>query len=210
MKILINESQLKSIILSEQGEDNFFISFLTKFISAHKFILPIHLRALAFFLIGRTTPFTADEMTQEEKDFIKKTAIQRSIKGFNFGFWDKDEKGKSGEEIGKHRSANAIAEKIPLGSLINPTLNNQFMWFLGSVDAQNIKVSPNQSKVTIIDNYDMNAARDNKTKEMLIQSFVSSIKRYFNHKMGLYMVIRSVVGLREMNGYKGYPVNITL
>lgn len=205
MKIRITERQYKSLIEQDsqnskiKNNDNFFVTALSKIISLHKFALPIHVRAFANFLIGRTSPFTEKDMTEEEKDFLKKAALSAGEEGFNYKFWMKD----------KSSLENKFSKNIV--QLINMDLADQFNNFLGGVSRSNIKVQPSTNNVTIIDNYDMNTRDWGRSKEELMEELEEAIKLFIKTpSKETYYLIRSLASLRELGGYNGFPVYIKL
>lgn len=205
MKIRITERQYKNLIERDsqnsksENNDNFFVTALSKIISSHKFVLPIHLRAFANFLIGRTSPFTEKDMTEEEKDFLKKAALSVGEEGFNYRFWMKD----------KSSLENKFSKNIV--QLINMDLPDQFNNFLGGVSRSNIKVQPGTNNVTIIDNYDMNTRDWGRSKEELMKELDEAFKAFIKTpSKETYYLIRSLASLRELGGYNGFPVYIKL
>ncbi len=229
--IIITESQLKNLIeqtsLNLKGktipkgvsakhssnyvskdEENLFIRSLNEIISLHKGVVPIHVRGFIHFLIGKTTPFTERDMTNEEKVFLKRIALSLEKTrfkdvGFNYAFWHNAESGDANPRL--------VNKNDNIDLLYMPHLSHQFYHFLGQVPLSNIKISPNKSRVTIIDNYDMNFHDNGRTKQVVIKEFEQSISRYIkNQNKNIYGIIRSLGYIREVGGYRGYPVNINL
>jgi hypothetical protein len=191
-----------------------FIDQLSKYPPASKLKLPLHLRAFMDYLMGRTTPLTAADLTREEQDFLKIHAISQSKKrlGFNYDYWKSVGAGNLPTAI---TSSGSKKEKDKLkksgqGSLLNPGLTGAFMYTLGEISPNNIKVSPSKDKVTVIDNYDMNVKEYGLSKEQIIKNFTDAVSGYFGGKVKLYPVIRNAAAFKEMSGYPGYPVNITV
>jgi hypothetical protein len=184
-----------------KDEENLFITGLNKFISAHGFAIPIHVRAYMYHLLGRTTPFTEKDMTTEEREFLKKAALSVGKRGFDMNFW-------SGYR-NPQDPTGAISHQSIVG-LINMPMVDQFSNFLGQVGLPNIRISPDKSKVTIIDNYDFNLKRDNLYKYMTSTRFLYYFKELIKNPTELYPFIRHISNVREVNGYNGYPVNINL
>jgi hypothetical protein len=182
-----------------KDEENLFITALNKVISAHGFALPIHVRAYAHFLLGRTTPFTEKDMTTEEKVFLKNAALSANEKTFTYNFWELMDGGDLGSTSEKRRS--------PL-YLVNMSLPHQFLFFLGRA---NIKIQPDKTKVNVTDRYDMNVHDSGMSKERVIERFENTIKEFIKVPFEtLYHVIRELGSVRELSGYKGYPININL
>jgi hypothetical protein len=222
MRILITESQYNRLIEQDslnlkgktiapgisskhssdhvsKNDENLFVTVINKIISSHKFALPIHVRGFAHFLVGRTTPFTEKDMTEEERDFLKKAALSAGDKGLTTNFWLKN-KGKKDMKFSK----NII-------QLLNMDFPDQFHNFLGNVSVSNIKIQPYKNKVTIIDNYDMNTNRWDMSKEEMMEQLEESIKLFIKTpSKELYWLIRSLSNFRELGGYNGYPININL
>lgn len=188
-----------------KDEENLFITALNEIISLHKAMIPIHVRAFAHFLIGKTKPFTENDMTSEEKDFLKKAALdlrksEDGDNGFSYPFWHVYTRGDS---------VPAGYSKNPI-NLINMSYAGQFFNFLGQVPLSNIKISPDKTKVTIIDNYDMNFNEGGKSKEKVMRDLETAIEHFKKNPLKTYMIIRRLGDVREFSGYNGYPVNINL
>jgi len=172
--------------------------------------LPLHIRACWDYLMGRTEPFTSADLTREEQKFVKQVAIENPKKGFNYKIW----KSIGASNLPTAMSTGSAAENERLkqsggsGSLINSPLPGQFMYFLGEVSPSNVEVSPDKKKVTIYDNYDMNNSKINKDK--ILKDFALQVGKFALGDAALYSVIRQTVGLKELTGYKGYPVNLNV
>ena len=185
-----------------KDEENLFVTTLNKIISSNKFGLPIHVRAYIYHLLGRTAPFTENDMTSEEKDFLKKaalTAVEKESR-FDYSFWtsyrnpqDPDWYAADGDVVG----------------LITMEMADQFRNFLGQVNLPNIRVSPDKNKVRVIDNYDFNVKRDD-LYNYAPKQFFGHFKEFLKDPTELYGVIRHMANMRELGGYNGYPVNINL
>ena len=222
--IIITESQFKSLIeqnsLNLKGktiapgisakhssnyvskdEENLFVTALNKIISSHKFALPIHVRAYIHHLLGRTSPFTENDMTSEEKDFLKKAALSAVGRGFDYQFWD---------GYRNPQDSNWHAADGDMVGLINMHMADQFNNFLGEVGSPNVRVSPDKNKVRVIDNYDFNVKRDNLSLKFITKNFFWHFKSFIKDPTELYGLIRNMANMREAGGYNGYPVNINL
>jgi hypothetical protein len=221
MKLIITENQYKNLIEQQslnlkgktvapgisakhssnyvsKDEENLFITGLNKIISSHKFALPIHVRCFIHFLIGRTSPFTEKDMTAEERDFLKKAALGAGREGFTYPYWTK--------LSNNHRP---LKNKSYADLVIRP-MATQFHDFLGRTSPSNIKISPDKTRVNIVDNYDMNVRDQSKSQEDVIKLFKSRFSNFTKNSDRLYLVIRSLGDVRELGGYNGYPVNINL
>ena len=183
-----------------KDEENLFITALNKIISSHGFALPIHVRAYMHHLLGRTTPFTEKDMTTEEREFLKKSALSVGKDGFNYTFW---------LSFRNPQERPNLSNSGPV-ELINMPTYWQFSNFLGRVPLSNIKISPDKNKVTVIDNYDMNLKDNNNAYEYVKSNFEHNFKNFIKNPTKLYPIIRSIANMREVNGYNGYPVIINL
>jgi len=149
-----------------------------------------------------------DELTSEEKKFLYSVADKYGIEGgLKYNLWRQmGAKGlptaitKSG--IASETSKLNQSTKEQLSGLF-PNLSGQFMYTLGEVDPSNVNKEGNT--IEIKDNYDMNSFSTDK------DTLLDSIKEVFDLWKGddasLYSVIRATVRLRELGGYKGFPVN---
>jgi hypothetical protein len=173
-----------------------------------KSTLPLHIRAVWDYLMGRTEPFTSADLTREEQKYVKQVAMNNPNKGFTYGIW----KASGASNLPTAMTTGSSSEKKRLnqsggsGSLINSPLAGQFMYFLGEVSPSNVKISPDKKKVTVKDNYDMNNSKIPKDK--MIKDFAKQVGKFALGDATLYSVIRQTVGLKELAGYKGYPVNL--
>jgi hypothetical protein len=187
------------------------MEFVKKFPPAKKSSLPLHIRALMDYLAGRETPFTASDLTRDEQQFIKKVAISNAKKGLTYPLWKDIGAGNlptSMTVTGSQKEKEKLTNKGGEGSLIKPELAGQFMYTLGEITPPNIKVSPNKENVTVFDRYDFNTK--GKTKEDLLNNFVKQVGSWWKGDSTFYSVIRNAVAFKEANGYKGFPVNITV
>ena len=175
-----------------------------------KSILPLHLRAVWDYMVGRTEPFTSADLTREEQKYLKQVVLSNPKKGLNYGIW----KANGAGNLPTAMSTGSASEKERLkqsggsGSLINPELGGQYMYFLGDVAPANVKTSPDKKTVVVNDNYDMNNTK--LPKDEILKDFAKQIGRFALGDATLYSVIRRTAGLRELTGYKGYPVNLTV
>lgn len=224
MKIIITESQYMSLVEQQslnlkgktiapgisakhssdyvsKDDETLLVTALNKIISAHKFALPIHVRGFIHFLIGRTTPFTEKDMTTEERDFLKKAALSADDRGFAYPFWS-----SLTNDDYKHKPSK-IQNNIDL--LIRP-MAIQFHDFLGRTSSSNIRISPDKTKVTIIDNYDMNVRDQHKNEELVVKLLKDRLYKATKTPTKIYELIRSLGDARELGGYNGYPININL
>jgi peptidoglycan hydrolase-like protein with peptidoglycan-binding domain len=183
---------------------------LGKFPQAKKSSLPLHIRALMDYLGGRTETMTAKDLTREEQEYLKNVAITNAKKGLKYNTW-KD--AGAGNLPTAMTTAGSEKEKEKLkatgqGSLLNPNLAGVFMYTLGEVDPPAIKVAPDKKSVTVRDNYDFNSV--GLPKEQVMKNFSDALSSYFGGKGTLYSIVRNAVAFKELSGYPGYPVNITV
>lgn len=224
-RIIITESQLNSLIeqtsLNLKGktipkgvsskhssnyvskdEENLFIRSLNQIVSLNKDVVPIHVRAYIYHLLGRTTPFTEKDMTSEERDFLKKAALTAvEIEwNFDYSFWTK---------IRDPQDPDWYAANRDVVGLVTMRMADQFRNFLGRVNLANIRVSPDKNKVRVIDNYDFNVKRDNLYNQVT-EDLWHYFKSFIANPTRLYGLIRNLANMREIGGYNGYPVDINV
>jgi hypothetical protein len=175
-----------------------------------KSILPLHLRAVWDYMVGRTEPFTSADLTREEQKYLKQVVLANPKKGLNYGVWKANGAGNLPTAMGTGSSAESerLKQKGGSGSLLNPELGGQYMYFLGDVAPSNVKTSPDKKTVVVNDNYDMNNTK--LPKDEILKDFAKQVGRFALGDATLYSVIRRTAGLRELTGYKGYPVNLTV
>lgn len=168
---------------------------------------PLHVRAFLDYLMGRTKMMTASELTTEERNFLKDVAIKNQKKGFTYPMWKNIGAGNLPTALTTTGSAKEKQKLTNQGSLYNPSLPGQFMYFLGQVPPEHISVMKN-NVVTVTDNYDMNSF--NKDNSIILQDVWNSIKGFVSGEGTAYSVLRNLASTKEMLGYKGYPVEITV
>lgn len=186
-------------------------NFIKKIPPAKKSSLPLHIRALMDYLVGRETPFTEADLTRDEQNFLKNVTISNEKKGLTYSLWKQIGAGNLPTSMtvqDSEKEKEKLLGKGGQGNLIKPELAGQFMYTLGQVTPENIKIAPDKSIVTIYDRYDFNV--QGKTKEDLIKSFAEQLKSWWKGRSTLYSVIRNVIAFREMGGYKGFPIKITV
>jgi len=184
--------------------------FLSQLSKISKLTLPLHLRAVLEYLLGRETPFTEDQLTTKEKEFLKSVAIPNASKGLTYPLWKNIGAGNLPTSLtsGGSQKEKERLSKSGQGNIVSPDLAGQFMYTLGEITPSNIKVDPNKETVTVFDRYDMNI-RDKSANE-LIKSLTDQIYNYVEGDATLYSVIRNLMTLRELSGYKGFPVKFTV
>ena len=177
---------------------------------AKKSKLPLHLRAVWDYMVGRTEPFTSADLTREEQKYLKQVVLSNPKKGLNYGIWKANGAGNlpTAMSTGSSAEAERLKKSGGSGSLLNPELGGQYMYFLGDVAPANVKASPDKKTVVVNDNYDMNNTK--LPKDEILKDFAKQIGRFALGDATLYSVIRRTAGLRELTGYKGYPVNLTV
>jgi hypothetical protein len=184
--------------------------FLSQLSKISKLSLPLHLRALLEYLLGRETPFTESELTTDEKEFLKSVAIPNASKGLTYPLWKAVGAGDlpTALSAGGSQKEKERLSKSGQGNMVTPELAGQFMYTLGEISPPNIKVGPNKETVTVFDRYDMNI-RDKSTNE-LIKSLTDQIYNFVKGDATLYSVIRNLMTFRELSGYKGFPIKFTV
>ena len=184
--------------------------FLSQLSKISKLSLPLHLRALLEYLLGRETPFTESELTTNEKEFLKSVAIPNASKGLTYPLWKAVGAGDlpTALSAGGSQKEKERLSKSGQGNMVTPELAGQFMYTLGEISPPNIKVGPNKETVTVFDRYDMNI-RDKSTNE-LIKSLTDQIYNFVEGGATLYSVIRNLMTFRELSGYKGFPIKFTV
>jgi hypothetical protein len=175
--------------------------------------LPLHIRALLYYIAGRTSEMNEDELTPEERHYLYIVAKTYGLKnGFNYNVWKQVGAAglptaitKQGIEAETQKLAKSGSQQVK--DLTAPNAAGQFMYTIGAVDKSNVKqTSPNTIEVK--DNYDMNAI--GKSKEELITALGDAFDSWTQGKASLYSIIRQAISLRELTGYPGYPVKFTI
>lgn len=186
-------------------------SWVKKFIKGSMKNLPLHIRSVIYYILGRESEMNEDELTTEEKKFLYSVADNFGIKGgLNYPLWRKlGAEGlptaitKSGIE--SETSKLNKSTKDQLGDMF-PNLSGQFMYTLGEVDSSNVNKDDNG--ITIKDNYDMNSF--GKDTDSLLDNVSEVFDLWKGGKASLYSLIRATISLRELTGYKGFPVNFNI
>jgi peptidoglycan hydrolase-like protein with peptidoglycan-binding domain len=176
--------------------------------------MPLHVRMLYDYLAGRTTPMTISDLTDAERKFLRQAIISASSKreGFSYPGWDKI--GASGPtaltSAGREKEKLSGKDKSMLDLAFKMNLPSQFKYTLGSVAPTNVKYDKNNDVAFVKDNYDYNNVENNTSKEQVIKDFFTSIKDLVKGTGTTYGAIRHAVGLKELGGYNGFPVNIQI
>ena len=186
-------------------------NWLTKLIKKSMKSIPLHIRAVIYYIAGRTSEMNEDELTPEERAYLYRAAQSHGLtSGFNYEYW---------KSLGAANLPTAITtqgiqqetSKLKQGgqqSLTAPNLAGQFMYTIGSVGKGGIQKTG--ATITVKDNYDMNAVEAGAKTEDLLKGVVNAIDLWADDKASLYSVIRQSIALREVLGYKGYPVKFDL
>jgi hypothetical protein len=192
--------------------DNTYKNFRGNFSISNSFLnsIPLHLRALYYYLIGTTDTKTETILTNGEQDYLWDVSKNYGlIKGFNYNLW---------KELGASKLPTAITQNgikaeterlknNPSPSLISPGLAGEFMYTLGEISKDNIKkVGPDTIKIR--DNYDFNTAGI--SKDEVMKQFTDTLSQFWKGTASFYSVIRKLVALKETSGYKGYPIEFTI
>ena len=176
--------------------------------------MPLHVRMLYDYLAGRTTPMTISDLTDAERKFLRQAIISASSKreGFSYPGWDKI--GASGPtaltSAGREKEKLSGKDKSMLDLAFKMNLPSQFKYTLGSVAPTNVKYNKNNGVAFVKDNYDYNNIENKTSKEQVIKDFFTSIKDLVKGTGTTYGAIRHAVGLKELGGYNGFPVNIEI
>jgi peptidoglycan hydrolase-like protein with peptidoglycan-binding domain len=176
--------------------------------------MPLHVRMLYDYLAGRTTPMTISDLTDAERKFLRQAIISASSKreGFSYPGWDKI--GASGPtaltSAGREKEKLSGKDKSMLDLAFKMNLPSQFKYTLGSVAPTNVKYDKNNGVAFVKDNYDYNNVENKTSKEQVIKDFFTSIKDLVKGTGTTYGAIRHAVGLKELGGYNGFPVNIEI
>jgi peptidoglycan hydrolase-like protein with peptidoglycan-binding domain len=184
-------------------------NWLIKLIKKSMKSIPLHIRAVIYYIAGRTSEMNEDELTPEERSYLYQAA-QRATNGFNYDYW---------KSLGAANLPTAVTpqgiqqETTKLkqggqGSLAAPNLAGQFMYTIGSVSKGGILKAGNS--ITVKDNYDMNVVEAGAKTEDLLKGVANAIDLWADDKASLYTIIRQSISLREVFGYKGYPVKFDL
>lgn len=175
--------------------------------------LPLHIRAMLYYIAGRTAEMNEDELTPDERKYLYDVAKKYGLKsGFNYNIWKEvgaaglpTAISKQGIEAETQKLAKTGGQQVK--DLTAPNAAGQFMYTLGAVDKSNVK-QVNPTTIEVRDNYDMNAV--GKSKEELIKAVGDSFELWTQGKASLYSIIRQAISLRELTGYAGYPVKLTV
>ena len=176
--------------------------------------MPLHVRMLYDYLAGRTTPMTISDLTDTEQKFLRQAIISASSKGVGFSYPGWDNIGASGPtaltSAGREREKLSGKDKSILDLAFKINLPSQFKYTLGSVSPAGVKYNKNNDIAFVKDNYDMNNVEHKTSKEQVIKDFFTSIKDLMKGTGTTYGAIRHAVGLKELGGYSGFPVNIEI
>jgi hypothetical protein len=173
--------------------------------------LPLHLRALYYYLIGTTETKNESMLKSGEKTYLWDVATKYGLKnGFKYDMW---------RTLGAQNLPTAITpegiksetERLKnnpqAASLSNPGLAGEFMYTLGEISKGGVK-KIDDNKIEIIDNYDFNAF--NLPKDEVLKQFSDTLSMFWKGESSLYSVIRKLVALKETGGYTGYPIRYTI
>ena len=171
---------------------------------------PLHIRGVIDYLMGRSQPFTASDLTKEEQTFLKNTILSYpNWKDSYYKLWNQLGAGNLPSSIGVTGAKKELEQgKGGLGKLLNPSLAGQFKYFLGGLSPANVQISPDRKNITIKDTYDFR--QENQTDQEILKNASDTLKNFVKGDVGIYQVIRNLVSTKETSGYKGFPVNITL
>jgi|688.fasta_scaffold71966_3 hypothetical protein len=173
--------------------------------------LPLHLRALYYYLIGNTETKDESMLKSGEKDYLWDVATKYGLKnGFKYDMW---------RTLGAQNLPTAITpegiksetERLKnnpqSASLSNPGLAGEFMYTLGEITKGGVR-KIDDNTIQIRDNYDFNAF--NLPKDEVLKQFSDTLSMFWKGDASLYSLIRKLVALKETDGYKGYPITYTI
>lgn len=177
------------------------------------YALPLHLRGVIHFILGREDEFIERELTDGEEAILYHYCEER-LKNketmFDYPFWRKHSNGilptaiteaSLGAEIAQLKSGK------PVESFMFPSVAGQYMYFLGATKPGSITKKGNT--ITVTDFYDFN---EGLTTSLTV--LCKGVSAAMNARVGgtgtSYQVIRKLVALRHATGYKGYPVRFVL
>lgn len=204
-QVKISEPEFK--VATEHG------SWLSKFVKGSMKALPLHIRAMIYYLGGRKAPMQEDELTPEEQRYLYDVALKYGKRGFDYPVWKSIGAAGMPTAITAQGIQNETAKLKQAGtakpaSLVSPNLAGQFMYTLGAISPGGIVKSGNT--ITIKDNYDMNVVEGKQTKEDVFKGIGQAFKLWTAGEATLYSLFRKTISLREIFGYKGYPIQFTL
>jgi hypothetical protein len=186
-------------------------NWLTKIIKKSMKSIPLHIRAVIYYIAGRTSEMNEDELTPEERSYLYRAAQTHGLtSGFNYEYW---------KSLGAANLPTAVTDqgiqqetaKIKQSGqagLTSPNLAGQFMYTIGSVGKGGIQKAG--TTITVKDNYDMNVVEAGAKTEDLLKGVANAVDLWADDKASLYTIIRQSISLREVFGYKGYPVKFDL
>lgn len=204
-QVKVTEPEFQAV--SEHG------SWLSKFVKGSMKTLPLHIRAMIYYLGGRKAPMESDELTPEEQKYLYDVATKYGKKGFDYPVWKSIGAAGMPTAITSQGIQNETAKLKQAGTaqpanLVSPNLAGQFMYTLGAVSPGGIVKSGNT--ITVNDNYDMNVVEGNQTREDVFKGIGQAFKLWTAGEATLYSLFRKTISLRELFGYKGYPIRFVL
>jgi hypothetical protein len=173
--------------------------------------LPLHLRALYYYLIGTTETKNESMLNSGERTYLWDISTKYGLKnGFKYDMW---------RTLGAQNLPTAITpegiksetERLKnnpqSASLSNPGLAGEFMYTLGEISKGGVR-KIDDSTIQISDNYDFNAF--DLPKDEVLKQFSDTLSMFWRGESSFYSVIRKLVALKETDGYKGYPIIYTI
>jgi hypothetical protein len=186
-------------------------NWLTKIIKKSMKSIPLHIRAVIYYIAGRTSEMNEDELTPEERSYLYRAAQTHGLtSGFNYEYWKSLGAANLPTAVTSQGIQKETAKLKQSGqaSLSAPNLAGQFMYTIGSVGKGGIQKAG--TTITVKDNYDMNAVEAGAKTEDLLKGVADAVDLWADDKASLYSVIRQSISLREIFGYTGYPVKFDL
>lgn len=174
-------------------------------------LIPLHLRALYYYLIGSKDVKNESLLTSGEKEYLWDVSQKYGIyKGFNYNLWRSLGASKLPTAITQD-SIKAETERLKKDSdsvnLLSPGLAGEFMYTLGEISKMNV-TKTDKDTILVRDNYDFNAI--GLPKDVVIKQFTDTLSQYWDGTASFYSVVRKLVALKEISGYKGYPIQFTI
>lgn len=175
-------------------------------------LLPLHVRGVLYFMVGRESVFDASELDAAEMKALynySQELLTQKKDFFTYPFWNSKSKGLLPMSLTKAAVARdkAEIEKRGESSILTPTLAGQFAYFLGQTAPKSIVIQG--TTITIKDFYDFNEANGANTTDLL-KAVAIAIKDKVSGEGSTYTVVRRIVAMRQKTGYKGFPVNLVL
>lgn len=186
-------------------------TWFSKFISGSMKLLPLHLRAMVYYLGGRLSAMHSDELSQEERDYLYNVAKTYGLKqGFDYPIWKKIGAADLPTAVTSQgiQAETAKLKQQGSGNIVAPNMAGQFMYTVGAVSKSNITIVG--TTITVKDRYDMNVVEAGTKRDAIFAGIADTFGLWTAGKASLYSLFRKTISLREILGYPGYPINFVL